>query len=185
MRLALGLVLASAAVAAVTFGGDTSPSSRDVLVREAVSLLPDGTRLLEASYRRPCHALFGRPAPPCLSMRLHLGGSVDARAGALLARAGDGWTVTDRRAGDVRLLELRHGDVRAHVTLRGPHDRASCEAHRLLRSCDDTLRIEVGPPLRLPRIRIHPGVTASVIDAMEGQARRRVEVIRQQTTTGP
>ena len=139
-----------AAVAVVAFaalaGSDGRLSSRDVLVAEAATILPTGSRIVESDYRRQCMSgLVSIPSPPCLSLRFRLPGSASARTLALEAQAGDRWSVARDDLYDGISLRFRREDVRAqaYVTRTCPATVASCDS--------DYLRVDLRP---LPRLHV-------------------------------
>lgn len=179
MLRVLGLVVFGIAVAAVTVGGRPEPSQRDVLAAATAELLPEGARILDASYRTPCHELFGMPAPPCLSLRFELDGSAEARAAAVLDRAGAAWQVANDRVGNGRTLRLRRGAVRAEVVLRSPSYRRRCPELLEPSTCDDRIHVEVGPRARLPKLEVRntpaPLVDELMAEPLQGAPPRPLE----------
>ncbi len=167
----LGLVISGVALAALTVGVEAEPSPRDALVAATAELLPAEARILDASYRKPCHELLGVPAPPCLSVRFELDGSAEARASAVLDRAGATWQVAADRVGDGRTLRLRRGDVRAEVDLRSASYRRGCPELLEPSTCDDRIHVEVGPRARLPKLELRL-TPALLVDEMMAERLR-------------
>jgi hypothetical protein len=147
--------LVAAAVACVAFvlltGSDGSLSARNLLVRESATILPEGTRILESDYHEQCLEFLRIPSPPCLSIRFRIPGSVDERAGTLLERADDRWNVTAESSTGNWSLRYRRGQgktqLRAYADVLSTRYVRGCNSRALVRaSCEDDLRVEVGPP---------------------------------------
>ncbi len=176
MLRVLGLVFSGVALTALTVGVEAEQSPRDVLAAATAELLPHEARILDASYRKPCHELLGVPAPPCLTLRFDLDGSAEARATAVLGRAGASWQVADDRVGDGRTLRLRRGDVRAEVVLRSPSYRRRCPELLEPSTCDDRIHVEVGPRARLPELELRNS-PASLLDALAPERLRETPAV--------
>ncbi len=180
----LGLVFFGVALAALTVGVEAEPSPRDALAAATPELLLAEARILDASYRKSCHELLGVPAPPCLTLRFDLDGSAEARATAVLGRAGASWQVADDRVGDGRTLRLRCGDVRAEVVLRSPSYRGRCPELLERSTCDDRIHVEVSTsPSFRARAPQFPRRRCSTRWRPSDCARRRQSPSR--TSTGP
>jgi len=138
------LIAVTCAAFVALVGSDGRLSTRDVLVADAATILPEGSRIVESDYRRQCiSGLISIPSPPCLSLRFRLPGSAAARTHALEARAGQRWTVARDDLYDSISLRFRRADVRAQVYVT----RACSPA---LTTCgSDYLRVDLRP---LPRL---------------------------------
>jgi hypothetical protein len=168
----LRAVLAGFACAALVtlVGTDGSISERAALVREAATIVPPGTRIVQGEYRSRCSSgpLVVRTAP-CVSFYFRLPGSAAERAHAILDRAGDRWRVA-RRVGYYGWdLRLGRSKVHARADVLSPASVRSCrDAQRVIsRSCDDYLLVEAGADVITPLHFIPPA--ASGFDAVDAR----------------
>jgi hypothetical protein len=135
------------AFTALGVGSASERSTREVLRREAATLLPAGSRVLTVEYREPCYTIHVLRSPPCVSARFRLAGTPATRATAFLEQAGDRWRVTRESHRDGWDLSFRRGEVRAVAYVRNRRFRGVCLSPYLdPLSCEDYLRVEVGPP---------------------------------------
>lgn len=119
-----------------------------------MTLLPSDARLLDGRYESNCYAFLLPESPPCLWVRFRLPGPVATRKAALVDIAGSRWAVRVRDHANGSDVRFTRGELRAHAEVLNTDYRRRCHSYLTIGplTCEDSLRVEVGPPPIFPRL---------------------------------